>query len=206
MNKKFDWKNFQLEIKRRWKKILQDLIIFFSSWTYLIAALFKRFYEGFRNIDFIIYFLVVILIVGGLGISPIAYKIYYKGENNPENILELAKALSTYFITIIATSSADLILNKLPNHKEARSLRMPALTFLILGGIAIFLVQYDLLPDYSLEIAFYATISALFLWWITNSVDKKYKLEDKDDDSAAPIGGPYVDLTDNAQEIPNVKM
>jgi hypothetical protein len=179
--------------------------LFFKSWTYLFLTLLKRFIEGFKHIDFLIYFLVVILIVGGLGISPILYKIYLQGADTPENLNELSRALSTYFITIIATSSADLILNKLPDPKEARSLRMPALTCLIIGGISIFMIQYNLIPQYSLNIAIYATFGALFLWWITNSTDGKYKLDDQNEQFTAPMGGPIA-IPDNDQNLPNVIM
>lgn len=200
-----NWNELPDKIGSLLKNLVQQFKVFFKSWTYLFSILLKRFIEGFKHIDFLIYFIVVILIVGGLGILPILYKIYLKGGNTSENINELSRALSTYFITIIATSSADLILNKLPDPREARSLRMPALTCLILGGISIFLIQYNLIPIHTLNIAIYATIGALILWWITNSTDGKYKLDEENNNPLTSMGG-VVEIPGNTPDLPNVIM
>lgn len=193
------------KIKEWVTKKINQTTAFFESWIYLLKILFKRFIEGFRNIDFVIYFLVVIIVVGGLGVFPLVYTAYTEIQSSDPNYIELSKALSTYFITLIATSAADLILNKHPNQKEARSLRMPALSFLIFGGIAIFIVQYNLIPKYSLTISIWSTIGALILWWIANSLDGKYTLDDGQN-PANPMGGPNVEIPVDAQEIPNVRM
>jgi hypothetical protein len=177
------------------KQVFRDCRVFFFSWIFLFKVLWNRTIEGLRNIDFVIYFVVVIIIVGMLGFSDLLYKVYVENDKSVATNLQLAKAFSIYFIAIIATSSADLILNRDPNEDEARSLRMPGLTFLILGGVLSFLIQYNLIPTWTCRLSLYGLSGALFLWWITNSTDKKYKLKKEILTVTTTIGGD--DLNDH---------
>ncbi|MBB2147369.1 hypothetical protein [Pedobacter gandavensis] len=168
---------------------------YFQEWIILFKALFKRFFCGFKKVDFILYFLFVILIVGGLGVFPSAIK-YYKAVSSNMSLtglklveLEFAKSLSTYFITIIATSSADLILNKHPNELEARTLRMPAVSCLIIGAMSIFAIHSQILGNQTLNFAFYSTLFSFFIWWIANSMDIKYdKPSNNSEANFEPLG------------------
>lgn len=187
-------------------KFLSEIPIFFSDWYELLRSIITRFIEGFKYVDFILYFLVVIILVGGLGVFPSAYQYFIvpsadKAIHQSEGI-DFAKSLSTYFITIIATSSADLILNKEPDENEAHMFRMPAVTCLILGAIFIFLIQINLFKDYTIQIGYIATALALFLWWITNSKDKKYVKPQSGKTNFSPLGVeiPEVDETNPDQQ------
>jgi hypothetical protein len=201
-----DWKTFYNtnfgKLKKGFLKwgILR-IQTFKNTWWLLIKTLLDRFLSGFTNSNFFLYFFVVIILVGSLGCSGLLYEYYYF-KPNPNNIgefkslcLALAKSLSTYFIALIATSSADLILNRKPNSKEAAVLRLPALTMLILGGISIFLIQYNLLEDFNrtLKLAFYGTTLSLLFWWIANSIDDKYNPHEEkpasNEDNYNPLGG-----------------
>ena len=150
-----------------------------NEWKDLIKSVYKRWRDGFNRVDFILYFLFVIIVVGSLGVFPSALK-YYEAvilKTPDRNAIEndFAKSLSTYFITIIATSSADLILNKEPNEHEARILRMPAVTCLIIGAISIFLIHSEVFGSKTVYFSFLSTAFSLFVWWIANSWDKKYQ-------------------------------
>lgn len=164
------------------------------EWIDLVKSVYKRWIDGFKKVDFILYFLFVIIIVGSLGVFPSILK-YYEAltlETPDLNVIEndLAKSLSTYFITIIATSSADLILNKEPNEHEARILRMPAVTCLIIGAISIFLIHTEVFGVKTLHFSFLSTAFSLFVWWIANSWDKKYQNNKLDNPIAnfSPLG------------------
>ena len=189
----------------RLKKSLKNVQFFFESWIYLVRVVFKRIFSGFKNIDFVIYFVIVIIVVGSFGFSDLIYKVYILGYKDSDTIYQLAKALNIYFIAIIATSSADLILNRDPNEKEARSLRMPGLSFLILGGFISFLIQYNL-TNFTTRLSYYGTAGALLLWWITNSTDKKWLHEQINQDNLNTIGGEELDVDNLNDNIPNVLM
>lgn len=206
----FDWKNISGTIRvwyddfkkskfSQWLKVKGRTFI--NTWWLLLKTILDRFFSGFTNSNFFLYFFVVIIIVGGLGCSSLFYNYYNynlktgNAEEYATLCLGLAKSLSTYFIALIATSSADLILNKKPNSREASVLRLPALTMLIVGGISLFLIQYNLLEDAkkTLNLAFMGTILALLFWWVANSFDDKYSPHDDGQNTTEanynPLGG-----------------
>lgn len=169
-------------LKSIWEKIkgLWGAIgSFFSLWTKLFRIVWRRLIIGFQSPDFIIYFIVVIVIVGGMGFWPIAYKIFIDGDSTI-TIAELAKSMSTYFIAIIASSSADLILTNKPDQVQAKVLRMPAIAMLVIGAILLVLIQIELNND-TMTLAYVGLTLALVFWWIANSIDPIFA-----DDSTPP--------------------
>lgn len=135
---------------------------FIKEWETLILTLFRRFYSGFRYVNFVFYFITVIGVLGGLGV----WKEYL--ESSSEEIIN--HALTTFYMAVLATSSADLILKTKPK-KEMKVLKMPALSILMAGGVCAVLIFTDNAPDYLAKLC---TVISLFFWWITNSTDKKY--------------------------------
>lgn len=184
-NKKINQMNFSII----WKysiRYFSATKLFFQEWIDLSVEIVNRLIIGFKSVNFVIYFVFVIIIIGGLGVFPDAYNYYC--DSSIDNATKLAKALSTYFITIIATSAADLLINREPNEKEASKFRMPAFAFLVFGGISIFMIQYDLIPFITFNLSLTAAGLALFFWWITNSRDRKYKNFDDNVTNFYPLG------------------
>jgi len=204
MNIKIDFQ----DLKYHYKLYQNKILIFFKQWIDFIRIIFKRFFCGFKKVDFILYFIFVIILVGGLGVYPIALK-YYEASilKTPDlNIIksDFAKSLSTYFITIIATSSADLILSKHPA-KHAQILKMPAVSCLIIGAISIFIIQIEVFGEKTLDFALWATIFSLLIWWITNSMDIKYDVDDNNSGefTTSPLGD---EIEPNSQIISDVEL
>lgn len=195
-------------LNQLWEVLWTWIKEFSYSWWELIRILSYRFFEGLKNRNFLIYFITIVVFVGSFGVLSGLSEIWGKENVSPEVYSEVAKSISTYFIAIIATSGADLILNRFPNEIEARILRMPAITFLVIGGFLIFLIQMDI-TKYSFKLSIIGTALAWFLWWITNSIDPKHKDEDSFDGGATnPMGGPVRPVGNGNNDnpvIPGVK-
>ncbi|MDF1676217.1 MAG: hypothetical protein P1U44_10920 [Vicingaceae bacterium] len=196
-------------ILNMWGTIWKWFKEFIFSWWELIKTIGVRFFEGLKNRNFLIYFITIVVFVGGFGVLPGLNKILNSCSPTDELYLSFSKALSTYFIAIIATSAADLILNKEPTETEARILRMPAIMALVAGGFLIFLIQMELTKS-SFELSVIGTILAWFLWWITNSIDGKYQDNENNESGAMnPIGGEVNSGNNgenNSSVIPGVEM
>ena len=132
-----------------------------DEWLLLLKILLKRFFVGFGRVSFLLYFVVIIVILGGLGVWIEYFSETQNGLNN---------ALTTFFMAILATSSADLLLKTKPED-EMGFLKMPALSILIIGGLMAALVFAGYCQE---QLAKTGTILALMLWWIANSSDDKY--------------------------------
>lgn len=174
---------------------------FFISWFELIRILFKRFFTGLKNSNFIIYFVIIIVFIGGFGVFNDVYDIINCKKNEDVGILysQLSKNMSTYFIALIAASTADLILNRLPNERESYLLRMPAIAGLVAGGFLLFLIQMEIVKD-SFKLAIWGTILAWFMWWVSNSTDPKHIEPNEPNELLNPMGG-LVDDPDGREEV-----
>jgi hypothetical protein len=163
---------------------------FFYSWFELVKILLKRFFAGLKNSNFVIYFVVIIVFIGGFGVFKDIYAIINCEDGSELSRLynELSKNLSTYFIALIAASTADLILNRLPNERESFILRMPAITGLVAGGFLLFLIQLEVVNN-TFKLAIWGTILAWIMWWISNSTDPKHKEPKEPNEPLNPMGG-----------------
>ena len=156
-----------------------------SPWKILGSILWKRFTEPFSSVIFICIFIAVVVIVGGLGTWIPLFSNWY----DPKFNLTIASSLATYFIAIVATVFADLsfalfekLLGQRKNlhvkQKISGEVSLWAFTFLVSVVVVILgVISLVKKTDEQLVLTFsiIGTIISLFLWWIVNNDNKKFK-------------------------------
>lgn len=55
-------------IMKKGKAAFSQIGLFFEEWLLLMKVILSRFFMGFKSVNFIFYFLVIVLILGGLGV------------------------------------------------------------------------------------------------------------------------------------------
>ena len=152
-----------------------------NNWRDLFGELWRRLRRPIGYPAFILYFVTIIIIVGGLG----TWLTMLAG-----NWVTVPSSISTYLLAIIAAAAADLILSK-PKDNTKRtlelSLQMLALASLVIGTSLAVLTEFteDFTAKYIFSIL--GSILALLLWWIANSDNEK--LMDSDVDPFDSTGG-----------------
>lgn len=164
-----------------------------SHWGNLLREVWKRCYLPLGHPTFIVYFLIIIVVFGGLGVLIKLYRIL-SIEPTDQDKLALAQDLSTYLLAVIAASFVDLDFSESSN---LRSLRMLALALLLIGGMCGVISQVATTPRIALFSATLGTMLGLFLWWIANYDNTK--LIEKDPDPKNPVGGSPRDIQGNAR-------
>src|SRR6266545_632548 len=132
-----------------------------SRWSQLSAELRSRLRGPLRSPLFVIYFVFLIIIIGGLGIWDILVRsATYKGANLQFSVSQATlSAIHTYLVAIAVAAGTDAILRWGEPNRTLRFLSYVSVTTLVL-----FAVFNSLL----LESMFLATLlaaGALMLWW-----------------------------------------
>jgi membrane associated rhomboid family serine protease len=173
-------------VKKWWSTVRQG---FWRHWIDFSSDLWRMLKAPLGQPPFIFYFLGIIVIVGGLGVS----LSISEGINAGTLVASTAvpRSLSTFLLAILATAFVDLSM-----HFEAqakRSLKMFALFTLVLGtvGGTIALLTSNIKMAYSSAVA--GSLLALLLWWIANSANEKL---------FEPNPSPTASLGENLQEMP----
>jgi len=167
-----------------------------NYWQEFREILRERLRKPCKHPTFVMYFLGIIMIMGGFGlIEPIIR--FLSGSLKPEDFPRtLLSASYTYFVAIAATAAVDLILS----YQKRRFLLMFFLLCLMVVYVcAWFAASYGAAPQVPLKAIFPAILGymmALFLWWIGNA--ENANLLDEPVKPTAPIGAdgqPGGDLT-----------
>lgn len=135
--------------------------------------------EPIEHPTFVIYFLVIVVGVGGIGTWVELFKLTRpQGISNPLD--GLITSLITFFFALVGTSCTQLIIEE----SESKALRALTLFFLFLAFVGAVLAaagvgsgQAGIFPWT------FASIAALAIWWLANA--KSPGLRDPD----APTGG-----------------
>jgi hypothetical protein len=141
---------------------------FWRHWKDFFSDGMKGMKQPLAHPSFVLYFLVITLGVGGIGVWLEVYKAYL----NPtfEALILVPRSLSTYLLAVLATASADLILS---TEQTKRSMRMLALSSL-LAGTALALIGLNIsFLRWAYGCAILGTILALLLWLLANSDNSK---------------------------------
>jgi hypothetical protein len=128
-----------------------------ESWKELVAEIRRRVKDPFGQPEFVLYFVAIILLIGGLGVWISVYKKDWE---------VVPRDMSTYLLAILAASAADLVLSK----KSTRSLQMLGLFVLVTGGFLAVLSQANTNVIRAYVYAIVGTLMALLLWWVANSI------------------------------------
>jgi hypothetical protein len=153
-----------------------------SDWAYLKGTLKQRTREPAKELPFIIYVFLAIILFGGLGIWTELLRITL---SDTPNLTTLITAVMTFFPAMIGATSIQLIL------ASSEDKVMVSFALLIL---CCFLTAAILLPFFSgthpvlvLVLASLLSVIAVWVWWITNSEDPTYRKKSAPD---AASGGP----------------
>jgi len=154
-----------------------------SRWSQLRAELGRRLVEPLKSPVFVIYFVVVIVIIGGAGIWEILVRsATHKGEDLQFSISQATlSAIHTYLVAIAAAAAADAILRLGEANRALRFLGYVAVMAIVL--IAVFNSVF-------VESMFLATllgVGALVLWWVVNADNAT--LRDENPPPSASTGG-----------------
>lgn len=169
-----------------------------NYWTEFKITLKDRLSKPCNHPTFVMYFIGIIVIIGGLGLLEPIISYFVINALKPEEFPRaLVSAAYTYFIAIAATAAVDLILSY---HKKKYLLMFFLLCLLVVFFCFLLSVTYGTIlkrPMSAILPAFIGYIIALFLWWIGNA--NNAKLLDAQINPTAPIGDddtqPAGDLT-----------
>lgn len=109
-----------------------------------------------------IYFVLIIIIIGGLGFWIDVFPFDKEG---------LAQSLNTYFIAILATSTVDISLKEFENNKVYKKSFQLGSYFLLVIGLLVFSLSENLICKVI------ATLVSWLTWWIANSDNKAIRGE-----------------------------
>lgn len=129
-----------------------------SKWSELKEFLIFRTKKPISHPEFIVYFLLVILIIGGLGVWSDLFRANDLNKSISNN-------LNAYALTIIAASTIELIFSK-------ETILKNTLTLISVGIIVIYIFLFFILNNNNVPTLIFSVLStliALYIWWIANA-------------------------------------
>lgn len=145
----------------------------YESWVTLWNELVKRTKSPTRHVSFVIYFLVAVVIFGGMGIwtELRSYFVFVPTEKTPCATLESVRtAIITFFPALAGSAGMQLIWAE----NKDRSLRAFAFFIVTILGLVIFLTAPASVSDpIAITAGTAASAVALWTWWIANANQKE---------------------------------
>ncbi len=154
-----------------------------GDWKYLGGELLRRTIQPVKDVPFVLYVILAIIGLGGLGIWVELVKVLL--ASGPFDQTGLLIALATFFPALIGSSSLQLILASTGNGNKV------LVSFaLLICGVAVAVgvlinVFFETYPAAAFRSSIFFALIAVWLWWITNGDDPTYKSAPVD----APSGG-----------------
>ena len=137
-----------------------------NHWQEFRVTLKERLRGPCRHPTFVMYFVGIIVVVGGFGLLEPIVSCWVFGTLKPDAFPQaLERATYTYFIAIAATAAVDLVLS----YRQRKSLLM----FFVLCSLTVLLCAFLAASLGNPGVAKYPSILgyvlALFLWWVGNA-------------------------------------
>lgn len=150
-----------------------------NHWQDFWETLKERFFRPGKHPTFVMYFIGIIIFVGGLGLLEPVISTLFLGESWKTESIRLISACYTYFLAIAATAAVDVILSV--RHQKYFLMLFLCSCFIVLSCAFLAVITKAASP------AIFGYVLALLLWWIgnadnTNLLDTPVKHD-------APIGG-----------------
>lgn len=124
------------------------------TWSGFFEIIKSRMREPKQNPGFGLYFILIVVIVGGLGFWINVFNF---------DLSMLKKSLATYFIAILATSAVDISLHDFEKEKDyKKAFQLSAYLVLTLGVIVVFFVE-------SITLLIIYTLVSWSVWWFANA-------------------------------------
>lgn len=156
-----------------------------SSWIELGRELKKRTLEPFSHASFVIYFIVAVVAIGGVGFWLELYAYLLHDTPPPEQTDSLA-ALRTAVITFFPALAGSACLQLVWAESHQKSLRAFGILFLCLMTVVALAISPSVVGNrWALILGSISSIASLWTWWIANA--KQQDLLDIDPE--APLGG-----------------
>lgn len=150
-----------------------DLSSQYESWVTLWHELVKRTKSPTRHVSFVIYFLVAVVIFGGLGVwtELRSYWFFIPTDEHPSPTLESVRtAIITFFPALAGSAGMQLIWAE----NKDRSLRAFAFFVVTILGLVIFFTAPASVSDQiAIAAGSAASAVALWTWWIANANQKE---------------------------------
>jgi uncharacterized membrane protein len=146
----------------------------FVHWKSLRKEIVQRFNTASRRPDFIIYFIMVIMLIGLLSVGlvfNIECKLTKEQFCHSFSNIHVILSIVSYFIALLTASAVDLILStkELKDESLRSSLIMIGLGSIILGlCIMIFVIVFENIPKIGYGLAIFGVFLSWFIWWIAN--------------------------------------
>lgn len=156
-----------------------------SSWIDLGRELKKRTFEPLSHASFVIYFVVAVIAIGGVGFWIELYAYFLHVTPLSEQTDPLA-ALRTAVITFFPALAGSACLQLVWAESHQKSLRAFGVLFLCLMTVIALAISPSVVGDrWALILGFISSIASLWTWWIANA--KQQDLLDINPE--APLGG-----------------
>lgn len=156
-----------------------------NSWIGLGRELKKRTFEPFSHASFVIYFVVAVILIGGVGFWIELYA-YLLHARPPIEQADPLSALRTTVITFFPALAGSACLQLVWAENHQKSLRAFGVLFLCVMTVMALAISPNAVGNRSaLILGFISSVAALWTWWIANA--KQEDLLDIDPD--APLGG-----------------
>lgn len=157
-----------------------------NSWILLWRELKKRTVEPFSHVSFVFYFLIAVIVIGGIGfwIELFNYAVYATPNAALADPLSpLRTAVITFFPALAGSACLQLVWAE----SHQKSLRaFAAFVLFLMVAIAIVIAPNAVTNSSALKWGFASSIIALWTWWIANA----YQADLRDDiDPDASLGG-----------------
>lgn len=173
----------------RWKK-----------WRFLRIILWGRLKSPIEHPEFILYFLFVVVVIGGNGIwyslwseshpSTSLNQAAMVGDRTPDiNHRNVISALVSYALALMTAGSADLLLSKT---KYIRGVIAMLGVSLLIVSVILFITALMSDTTYGYGFGISAVILSLITWWISNAEKPEFVEPEQNDgpgNSFSPIGG-----------------
>lgn len=151
--------------------IFKKMNLFFKLWTDLLKELSNRLIEPLKSPNFVLYFIVIVIGVGGIG--------PWITLANKGQVSELYYSIATFSLTLASASFADVVLyrnrnNSFDENKNYDILTFPytCIFFITAASAVVALIICGFFPARLEDGANFAGISlffGVFLWWQVNS-------------------------------------
>jgi len=153
-----------------------------GSWSAVGRELSKRTCDPLSHFSFVAYFLIAVVVLGGMGVWLELYSHLFLEHTTPENTRSLASvrtALITFFPALAGSACMQLIWAE-NNQKSLRAFAAAVLVLLTMGALMI--APTAVRHEVALGVGAFFSLIALWTWVIANA--KQQDLLDPD----APLG------------------
>lgn len=165
-------------------------IIRTAKWRDLRTEVKARIFEPFDDPVFVIYFFLIIVLVGGLGV--LLSVIRFAADQSSQNVIAIPRTLSTYSLATVAGAFVQLNFLSFPSGtldsplegaraSTMRALWMLALAIVVVVAILALTGLWTVKPAWAYGCSLAGVGCALFLWWIANYDNSNLRLPSPSD-------------------------